>query len=141
MPNRALLGALGLLIAGCGSTGSPATTTTTSPAMTSAPVTTTMPVGTTTGAHLTATTVFARFQIVGGVFQGPESLPVDLGETFEIEVVADATDVLHVHGYDLLFELVADEPTLIRFVADAPGVFEVELEGAHAHLFEIEVGA
>lgn len=94
---------------------------------------------TTTATDFTTTTVVARYQIVGGVFQGPESLQVGLGETFEIQVVADATDVLHVHGYDLLFELVADEPTLIRFVAEAPGVFEVELEGAHAQLFEIEV--
>ena len=39
-------------------------------------------------------------------------------------------DVVHVHGYDLLAEVSLDEPAVIVFRANAPGVFEVELEGA-----------
>ena len=34
------------------------------------------------------------------------------------------------HGYDLLAEVSPDEPAVIVFRANAPGVFEVELEGA-----------
>ena len=44
------------------------------------------------------------------------------------------------HGYDLHFDAVAGEVTVVEFVADAPGIFEAELEEHSKLLFELEVG-
>lgn len=145
MSRLAPLTVIALLTTACG-TGEPgpAATSTTSPAVTTsvAPsaTTTAFPAPTSTAPETTTTEgTVERYEIIDGDFRGPESFIVRVGETFEIEVVSDAAGELHVHGYDLLFELAADEPSLIEVVASAPGVFEVELEGSHTHLFDIEV--
>lgn len=72
-------------------------------------------------------------------FEGPERFTVELGESFAVVVVSDTAGVLHVHGYDLFYELEPGEPVPVELVADVPGVFEVELETTHTLLFEIEV--
>jgi hypothetical protein len=64
---------------------------------------------------------------------------VALGDNVVLVVTGDATDEVHVHGYDLLAELRPDQPATITFVADIPGVFEIELESAHQLLAELEV--
>ena len=56
-----------------------------------------------------------------------------------ITIVADVTDEVHVHGYDLLATVTPDGPAVIEFAATIPGVFEVELEGAHLELLLLEV--
>jgi hypothetical protein len=56
-----------------------------------------------------------------------------------IVVDADVSDEVHLHGYDLMADVTPDEPATIDFVANAPGVFEVELEGAGKLLFELEI--
>jgi hypothetical protein len=43
------------------------------------------------------------------------------------------------HGYDLSADVAPGRPAVIDFTADAPGVFEVELEQAHLRLFELQV--
>jgi len=54
-------------------------------------------------------------------------------------VTADVVDEVHVHGYDLFADVAPGAPATINFVADIPGVWEVELEGAGALLVELEV--
>ena len=77
--------------------------------------------------------------VVGGIVEGPGEIAVKLGDEAVFTVTVDVADEVHVHGYDLSYELKADAPTEVRFVADVPGIFEVELEHAHLHLVEIAV--
>ncbi|MDH3679044.1 MAG: hypothetical protein OEV40_03755 [Acidimicrobiia bacterium] len=65
---------------------------------------------------------------------------IPLGSTVTIVVEADRADHVHVHGYDHLVDTAPDEPAEVVFVADVPGVFEVELEEAGLFLFELAVG-
>jgi len=64
---------------------------------------------------------------------------VSAGDNVLLVVTGDAIDEVHVHGYDLLAELRPGQAAQITFVADIPGVFEIELEGAHQLLAELEV--
>lgn len=51
----------------------------------------------------------------------------------------DAADSVHVHGYDLLLDLEAGSSETLRFKADIPGVFEIELEENGLLLFQLQV--
>jgi heme/copper-type cytochrome/quinol oxidase subunit 2 len=64
---------------------------------------------------------------------------VSRGEKVRIQVEADHAEEVHVHGYDLKKDVAPGEPAVIEFTADAPGVFEVELEEAALKLFELQV--
>jgi hypothetical protein len=74
-----------------------------------------------------------------GAVQGPTSFSATQGDRVRIVVDADVSDEVHLHGYDLMADVTPDEPATIDFVANAPGVFEVELEGAGKLLFELEI--
>ena len=56
-----------------------------------------------------------------------------------VTVTGDVTDEVHVHGYDLFAPIAPGQPATIRFDADIPGVFEVELEGSHVLILELEI--
>jgi hypothetical protein len=64
---------------------------------------------------------------------------VDLGEKVRIRVESDHAEEVHLHGYDLSEDVAPGKPATIDFTADAPGVFEVELEQAGLRLFELQV--
>ncbi|MGQ0574310.1 MAG: hypothetical protein ACT4RN_08910 [Pseudonocardia sp.] len=53
---------------------------------------------------------------------------VPLNAPVELVVSSDVADEVHVHGYDRSSFVTAGASTTIRFVADRPGVYEVELE-------------
>jgi heme/copper-type cytochrome/quinol oxidase subunit 2 len=74
-----------------------------------------------------------------GEVSGPDTLDFKLGTEAVFEVVADVADEVHVHGYDLHFDTQPGVPTQIRFTADVPGEFEVELEGASLELVKLVV--
>ncbi len=81
-----------------------------------------------------------RIKVEDGVkIEGLDTLSVRVGETVRFEVEADVADEIHVHGYDLLFETIPAEEVLVEFVADATGIFEVELEGLGLTIVDIEV--
>ena len=105
------------------------TSTTTNP---SATTTTSPEITTTTGAEIDV-------EIAGGEVEGPDTFEVRLGETVDIWVLSDVDDEVHVHGYDLRFDLAAGAPFQLSFEADVPGVFEVETHGLQEPLFQIEV--
>lgn len=86
-----------------------------------------------------AGTVMAVTVKGGEVTNAPGAVKVKLGEPVVIKVTADASDEVHVHGYDLAKAVKPGEPLTIDFVADIPGQFEVELENAHVKLFEFQV--
>ena len=52
------------------------------------------------------------------------------GDRVRIIVHADVSDEVHFHGYDLSADVTPETPARIDFVADAAGVYEVELEDA-----------
>ena len=49
-------------------------------------------------------------------------------------------DEAHVHGYDREAELAPGTPATVRFAADIPGVFEVELHETGTVLLSLQVG-
>jgi hypothetical protein len=74
-----------------------------------------------------------------GAVQGPTSFTVIQGERVRLLVHADVSDEVHFHGYDLSADVTPQEAARIDFVADAAGLYEVELEGAGEPLFELEI--
>ena len=58
---------------------------------------------------------------------------------FTVRVTSDAADEIHVHGYDKTAPVAAGATAEVSFVANIPGVFEVEFERSHRLLFTLEV--
>jgi len=133
-----LASVLTLLVAACGS-GSSTTAATGATTTTSSSSTTTETVsGTTT--TTTANIEVPRIKVEDGVkTEGLDTISVRVGETVRFEVESDVADEIHVHGYDISFETTPAEEVLVEFVADATGIFEVELERLEVHLVDIEV--
>lgn len=139
------------IVAACGSdesastsTSAASTTTTTSPTTTATlPTTTSTITGPTTSTSVAETTTTTGQEIdvefANGEVAGAEMFQVDLGDTVDIWVLSDVDDEMHVHGYDLFYDLEAGVPFHLDFVADVPGIFEVEVHTGHTRLFDIEV--
>jgi hypothetical protein len=132
------------LIAAC----SPAATTTTTTAVpststpsTASPTPTTSPPVSTTQVVTTASSVTEiEIAVAGGVVTPPAGrVPVPLGNTVRLVVTSDVADEIHVHGYDISTDVEEGGTAEVEFVADVPGIFEVELEDAVLPLVELEV--
>ena len=80
-----------------------------------------------------------EIEVEDGEIAGPGEVEVTQGERVRIVVKADVSDEVHVHGYDLTADVTPQEPAVIVFRADAPGVYEVELESAGLLLLELSV--
>jgi hypothetical protein len=137
-----LVAAACCLVAGCGGDdgGEAATTTTVAAAGTTLATTgpATSVEATTTTAGFSGTVIEA--QVTGdSVKTASRRVRVDLGEKVRIRVQADRVEEVHLHGYDLSRPVAPGKPAVIDFTADAPGVFEVELEEAGLRLFELQV--
>jgi hypothetical protein len=128
----------GCLVAGCGGDdgdqGAAATTVTTS--------TTT---GDSTSSQATTTTAGLSGVLIEATVTGDKvetasrRVRIDRGQKVRIRVQADRAEGVHLYGYDLSADVAPGRPVVIDFTADAPGVFEVELEQAHLRLFELQV--
>lgn len=66
-------------------------------------------------------------------------IDVKRGETVRFRAVSKNGDELHVHGYDLMYELPPGEPVDVRFRADIDGVFMIELHKSEAKVGELRV--
>ncbi len=75
----------------------------------------------------------------GGSVEGGGRQRVDLGEAVRLRVTSDTDDEVHIHGYERRFEVRPGQAAELRFVADLPGVFEVELERSGRRLLDLEV--
>jgi len=139
----ALASVLVLVLAACGNAATTSTSSGASTTSTSSQSTTTQTTAGTTTAPATTTTAavdLPRIKVEDGVkTEGLDTISVRVGETVRFEVETDIADEVHVHGYDLAFETVPDEEVLVEFVADATGIFEVEIEGLGLHIVDIEV--
>jgi hypothetical protein len=114
-----------------------AQTTTEAPPATTAPATTEAPPATTASPP---DTVRINYVIVDGKPQGGIARDsVARGRTVVITVTSDVAEEVHVHGYDLSADVAPGAPATIRFVADAPGRFEIELENSAVQIAELEV--
>jgi heme/copper-type cytochrome/quinol oxidase subunit 2 len=107
--------------------------------------TTTVASTTTTSAEPTTTTAGFSGTLIEAKVTGSEvdtasrRVKVSRGDKVRIQVEADHTEEVHVHGYDLKKDVAPGKPAVIEFTADAPGVFEVELEEAALKLLELQV--
>lgn len=75
----------------------------------------------------------------GEVLGGARTVQIALGSVVHIRVSSNTADHVHVHGYDVFFDVAAGSVAEIELMADIPGIFEVELEDAHLLLLELEV--
>jgi hypothetical protein len=131
-----------LILAACGggeevatTTTSPSTTTTTQVTTTS----TTLPPTAPTVAETTTTIRQIDVTFEGGVVTGPGRVTATVGDQVSVWVLSDIDAEIHVHGYDLFFDAAAGVPVEVTVTADVPGIFEVEVEGSHTLLFDLEV--
>jgi hypothetical protein len=76
----------------------------------------------------------------GAVSGVGDRIEISRGDIVELTIQSDVADEVHVHGYELLRSLVPAQPETIRFTADTPGIFEIELEDSGVLLLEIAVG-
>jgi FtsP/CotA-like multicopper oxidase with cupredoxin domain len=132
----------GCLVAGCGGDGGDQEAAATTVATTAATSTTT---GASTGSQATTTTAGFSGVLIEATVTGDKvetasrRVRIDRGQKVRIRVQADRAEEVHLHGYDLSADVAPGGPAVIDFTADAPGVFEVELEQAHLRLFELQV--
>jgi FtsP/CotA-like multicopper oxidase with cupredoxin domain len=69
----------------------------------------------------------ARISLSGGVAKGgPRTIKVRSGDTVRIAVSSDASDEIHIHGYDLTKTAAPGQPATFRFKASIEGDFEIE---------------
>jgi hypothetical protein len=131
----------GCLVAGCGGDdgdqGAAATTVATA--------TTSTTTGDSTSSQATTTTAGFSGVLIEATVTGDKvetasrRVRIDRGQKVRIRVQADRAEEVHLHGYDLSADVAPGRPAVIDFTADAPGVFEVELEQAHLRLVELQV--
>ena len=80
-----------------------------------------------------------EFVVRGTSVEGPSRQRVSLNERVRLRVTSDVAEEVHVHGYERRAPVTPGAVAEIEFVADIPGVFEVELEKAHRRLVVLEV--
>ena len=69
-----------------------------------------------------------RLSYAGGQVSGDTGrVNVPLGTTVDLVVTGDTAEQVHLHGYDRYLDVAAGGTATLRFTADIPGVFEVEL--------------
>ena len=68
-----------------------------------------------------------------------EEIRVDKGDTVRFRVRSPQDDHVHIHGYDIMKDVKANETTRIFFKADIDGIFEIEFEDAKKQIAELRV--
>jgi FtsP/CotA-like multicopper oxidase with cupredoxin domain len=130
--------ALIVLSGGSDNANNGATTTATAPVATApAPGATTTITATTPAPAAQFTTIVVKGgKPVGGV----KTITVRKGDQVRIEVTSpDTTSEIHLHGYDVKRELKAGDSVRFSFVANAEGIFEMELEQTAVQIAKIVV--
>jgi hypothetical protein len=61
------------------------------------------------------------------------------GTTVRLTITSDAADEVHVHGFDLTAAVSPGQSTQLEFVADRPGIFEVELHDTRQVLTRLQI--
>lgn len=87
----------------------------------------------------TETTTYEFTVTDGARTDGSSQVEIPLGTSIALTVTADTADEVHVHGYDLTASTVPGEPATIEFIADLPGVFEVEMHDSGTVITQLRV--
>jgi heme/copper-type cytochrome/quinol oxidase subunit 2 len=74
----------------------------------------------------------------GQASPAPHRVLVPVGSTVQVRVAADKVVEVHIHGYDLEYDAAPGTPGCVSFVADRPGLFDVEAHPDTA-LLQLEV--
>ena len=113
---------------------------------TAPPPTTTVPRTATTTARTDTQTppapepVEIRIQVRGGrPLGGIKRVRVDRGDSVVLVVGSDEADHVHVHGYDIFWDVAPGRPARLTFRARLAGRFEIELEDRHLLIAELLV--
>lgn len=131
-----------LVLAACGGgddSPTPAGQASSTTAQAGTPTTATGATPTTVATTTTAGTVLAVTVRGGQVVEGSSRQRANLNQPVTVRVTSDAADQIHVHGYDKYADVGPGRVGEVTFVANIPGVFEVELEQSHRRLFTMEV--
>lgn len=75
----------------------------------------------------------------GKITPGTASYDVAKGSTVTITITSDAADTVHVHGYEIEKPIAAGATTVITFVADKTGRYEVETHVIQATIATLNV--
>jgi hypothetical protein len=118
--------------------GDEETTTTTTVAETT-PGQGTTTEATTTTAPAEPQVVRVRITVPGDSVPKVKKFSVVRDRQLEIVIDSALADEVHVHGYDLSADVAPGKPATIRFKANAPGRFEIELESRRLPIAELEV--
>ena len=62
-----------------------------------------------------------------------------LGSEVTLRFTSDVVDEVHVHTYDRTLDLVPGRTVELTFVADIPGIHEVELHDRNRKVVDLEV--
>jgi hypothetical protein len=68
-----------------------------------------------------------------------DRLSVPQGTQLRIVAIADVSDEVHVHGYELMADVAPGSPAVINFTADVAGRFEIELEQRGRQIAQLNV--
>jgi heme/copper-type cytochrome/quinol oxidase subunit 2 len=68
-----------------------------------------------------------------------DRLTVPKDTRVRIVAIADVTDHIHVHGYDLMADVAPGSPAVVLFTAELPGRFEIELEDRGRQIAQLTV--
>jgi hypothetical protein len=112
----------------------PATT-----AETTTAATTTEPPPATTAPPPAPEVVQIRITVGADGVESVRRFSVAQGRKVVLTVRSALADHVHLHGYDLMADVAPGSPGAIRFTADAPGRFEIELEDRGLPIGELEV--
>ena len=70
---------------------------------------------------------------------GVQRIVARQGQRVVLAVQSQIADHVHVHGYDLFADVGPGTPATIRFRANIPGRFEIELEDRHVQIAQLRV--
>jgi len=77
---------------------------------------------------------------VTGTTMTPAKITAKQGDTITINVSADKQEEIHLHGYDIAFEVPSAGGTVSHtFKADKTGDFEIEIEDSSTQVGELDV--
>ena len=122
-----------LVLAACGGGDDPPTIASDTPTPASAAG---APAPTSPGPPVTVVAVTMRG---GSVVDGTSRQRATLNQPVTVRVTSDVADQVHVHGYDKRVDVSAGATGAVTFLANIPGVFEVEFEKSGKLLFTLEV--
>jgi hypothetical protein len=83
--------------------------------------------------------VTARVTVGPDGVESVRRFSVRQGREVALVVTSALPDHIHLHGYDLTADVAPGAPATIRFTANAPGRFEIELEDRGLQIAELEV--